>query len=124
MIEIISALVAIGAFTFTVATYIASRRQNRINQADQLLFQINNLVLKYPDIISGSEERKAAYAAIVWNFMESVYFRKLQNEKYLQPAMKQLVKMYWQWFEKNENLYDHNFVSFIKNRLAKDLGLI
>jgi len=92
MIEAISASVAVGAFAFTVATYIANRRQNRINQADQLLFQINTLILEYPDIVSGSEERKAAYSVIVWNFMESIYFRGLQNEKYLQPAMKQLVK--------------------------------
>ncbi len=123
MIEVISALVAVGAFSFTVATYIANRYQNRINQADQLLFQINELAIKYPDIISGSEEGKAVYAAMVWNFMESIYFRKLQNEKYLQPAMKQFVKRDWKWFKVNEDSYDCDFVDFIKNGIAKELEL-
>jgi len=123
MTETISALVAVGALAFAVATYLAYRRQNRIDQADQLLFQINALVLEHPDIVPAPEgqqtERQAAYATIVWNFLECIYLRKLRNERYLQPAMKQLVGMYREWFEENENLYDPDFVDFVNKRFAK-----
>lgn len=114
MIEIISALVAVGAFSFTVATFIANRYQNRINQADQLLFQINTLIIQYPDIVAHSEERKLAYSAIVWNFMETVYRLRLQNMEHLQPAMRQFATDYGQWFLENQKLYRNDFVTFIR----------
>ena len=121
MIETISALVAVGAFSFTVATYFLTRHYTHIHQADQMLFQINSMVLEYPDIVSDATPRGAAYTVIVWNFMERAYLLGLKNDKAFQKVFKDFTGLYGTWFKKNQKQYDHDFVKFITDTFADDL---
>ena len=122
IISIIGLIVAALAFVFSFLTYFFNRKQTRMETTYKMLYDINMTSFHNPEIAPNINveltPKQAAYASIVWNFIESVYNLKLHNDRFLKPAISQFVGLYKNWFISNKSSFDIKFQDFIKKRFC------
>ena len=119
-VSLVSAFIAIFAFIFSFLTFVINHKQNKKELAYKMLFDINMISFQNPEvaILDGDKftPQQAGYAAIVWNFIESVYNLKLQNDTFLKPAISQLVALYLKWYIKNKKSYGIRFQDYVQKQ--------
>jgi len=118
IISLISIVVAAFALVFSIITYLANRQQNRKELAYRMLYDLNSIVIDHIQVSELEQPNptpvQAAYASMVWNFIESVFNLDLHNDGFLKPSIDQFVESHGSWYKHNRNLYGSCFQEYIK----------
>lgn len=111
--------IAVLALLLSGLTWRARFFRHRLDVADQLLLEIHKIEIEHPDFVDHEYCDKAlqlpnrdeklryeAFAAIVWNAVETIYVtyrkRTLQRSSFM-PAMRRLAKRHRAWICVSEN---------------------
>ena len=117
IISLIGIILAGLAFVFSIFTFILHRRQTRKELVYKMLYDLNIIVIDHTEVsqVANGEltQVQSAYSSMVWNFVEAVYNLNLQNDKFLEPSINQLAKLYRKWYVENKNSYGSRFQKFI-----------
>ena len=131
--NVFSITLAFVALGYSIYTYVYTDNQSRKVLAYQMLFDINTKVLENPDVVPGNEPleheeghneaiiKQAAYAAMVWNFIEAVYDLKLYKDVFIRPAVESNTNIYYEWYKDNKDKYPEQFNDYISEIVQKNV---
>lgn len=122
---VIATTMAIVALFYSMRTYRKTMQIVHYGEIDKMYFEILKEALSKPHLVRHNvirndeqETEYAIYAFIVWNFLESIYDRCLQDGALKQtwfPIIEAERKIHLNWIQKEENRskFKKDFLSFI-----------
>ena len=130
-ISIISLVISILALAISILIWKRDFSVRRYNVADKLLLEIHKILLQYPeysdpelikDALNNSDSkikyRYDNFAAIVWNFLETLYeaYGKGLEKSSFYGVMRTLGNLHREWFfqEKNLSCYNQDLIKFLR----------
>ena len=122
VISLVSLILAIGAFIFSILTYFRKQKLYKKQIIYQMFFELDSMFIQnYDKILILSDEKspspiQCAYISMVWHFIQTIYFMDLIDDSSIKYETLSFLKMesYKSWFYSNINSYDKKFVKYIK----------
>jgi len=122
VISLVSLILAIGAFIFSILTYFRKQKLYKKQIIYQMFFELDSMFIQnYDKILILSDEKspspiQCAYISMAWHFIQTIYFMDLIDDSSIKYETLSFLKMesYKSWFYSNINSYDKKFVKYIK----------
>jgi hypothetical protein len=111
--------IAVIALGISLLSIYISHRLNCLNHIDGTFLILNKMVVDKPQIVEKghpkyTNERREAYAIMVWNYVETMYKRGDISVDYMQPAIDSYLKDFVDVYKDNEKHYDKGLTRYIR----------